>query len=303
MGDKNINSSNKEKMHKSKTKPAIGWFLLGTAILFIGVALLVHIFSPKIDSLITADGMLSYVISCISSAATVGLAYVAYRQTERANSMAEMMTEQSNLIARQANELTEKSDKTAQKANELSQQANALSERVTLLEESRYKMEVRPFVLVTNWEVKTGRPDEDNIISYQVATCDANDTVSIVLELTNTTQCFEIVQYKEAETASENDKTPTKWGLSVVNRNSISIGIPSGESRKVCFYANKKFFAKTEGHDIDIQFILINRFGDRFNESMKLCVMRLNWERGDCMIFPQNYKVQEYAKDHKTLLE
>lgn len=77
-------------------------------------------FSPKIDSLITADGMLSYVISCISSAATVGLAYVAYRQTERANSMAEMMTEQSNLIARQANELTEKSDKTAQKANELS---------------------------------------------------------------------------------------------------------------------------------------------------------------------------------------
>ena len=303
MGDKNINSNNKEKMHKSKTKPAIGWFLLGTAILFIGVALLVHIFSPKIDSLITADGMLSYVISCISSAATVGLAYVAYRQTERANSMAEMMTEQSNLIARQANELTEKSDKTAQKANELSQQANALSERVTLLEESRYKMEVRPFVLVTNWEVKTGRPDGDNIISYQVADCDANDTVSIVLELTNTTQCFEIVQYKEAETASENDKTPTKWGLSVVNRNSISIGIPSGESRKVCFYANKKFFAKTEGHDIDIQFILINRFGDRFNESMKLCVMRLNWERGDCMIFPQNYKVQEYAKDHKTLLE
>jgi len=265
--------------------------------------LLVHIFSPKIDSLITADGMLSYVISCISSAATVGLAYVAYRQTERANSMAEMMTEQSNLIARQANELTEKSDKTAQKANELSRQANALSERVTLLEESRYKMEVRPFVLVTNWEVKTGRPDGDNIISYQMADCDANDTVSIVLELTNTTQCFETVQYKEAETASENDKTPTKWGLSVVNRNSISIGIPSGESRKVCFYANKKFFAKTEGHDIDIQFILINRFGDRFNESMKLCVMRLNWERGDCMIFPQNYKVQEYAKDHKTLLE
>ena len=44
MEDKNINSSNKEKMHKSKTKPAIGWFLLGTAILFIGVALLVHIF-------------------------------------------------------------------------------------------------------------------------------------------------------------------------------------------------------------------------------------------------------------------
>ena len=88
--EENINSSNKEKMHKSKTKQAIGWFLLGTAILFIGVALMVHIFSPKIDSLITEDGMLSYVISCISSAATVGLAYVAYRQTERANSMAEI---------------------------------------------------------------------------------------------------------------------------------------------------------------------------------------------------------------------
>lgn len=65
MKDKNMNSSNIEKMHKSKTKPAIRWFLLGTAILFIGVALLVHIFSPRIDSPITADGMLSYVISCI----------------------------------------------------------------------------------------------------------------------------------------------------------------------------------------------------------------------------------------------
>jgi len=60
--EENINSSNKEKMHKSKTKPAIGWFLLGTAILFIGVALLVHIFSPKLDWLMLRIGKQSELI-------------------------------------------------------------------------------------------------------------------------------------------------------------------------------------------------------------------------------------------------
>ena len=59
-------------------------FLFVSIILFIIIPLVVSFFAPAICSEITADGILNYVISCISSVATILLALVALWQTERA---------------------------------------------------------------------------------------------------------------------------------------------------------------------------------------------------------------------------
>ena len=125
-----------EKNRKNETNAFPVWLIVGIVGVLILLAYVVHRLSPQIASLITADGMLSYIGSGISSVATIVLAIVAYRQTERANSMADKLTQQSNSFAEQANELAQQSNKVAKRANELTEKANGISERVTNLEEA-----------------------------------------------------------------------------------------------------------------------------------------------------------------------
>lgn len=375
-----------EKKSQTEKKTHIRPTLLSIVIILIAVlavfAIFVHWLSPKVPSLITADGMLSYIGSGISSVATILLAIIAYRQTERANSMADKLAMQSNRFAEQANELSKQanraankandlaeesykavqqsnnlaaqsnaeaqksnelavqsneaakksnelamrsleiadksnelatqSNKTAeqsnelarlsiqasQQANELTQQANKMSERVMKLEEERFKMEIRPFVLATDWQVCEGIPtefeDKRQTIAYQVGPSNnrITDCVALILELTNTTQSYEIVRYWNATSSSGE-----RWGLCVNDRNGISLGIPAGESRKFCFYADESFFSGIEGKTIKFEFIIENRFDERYKESFDLVVIQFNWERKDCNIISQKYEIQAFTKD------
>ena len=116
-----------EKESQTEKKTHIRPTLLSIVIILIVVlavfAILVHWLSPKVPSLITADGMLSYIGSGISSVATILLAIIAYRQTERANSMADKLALQSNRFAEQANELSKQANRAANKANDLAEES------------------------------------------------------------------------------------------------------------------------------------------------------------------------------------
>lgn len=335
-----------EPQAEKKSQSRLTLLLIGIIVFVVAVvvlvvaAFIVHLFSPRIPSLITADGMLSYIGSGISSVATILLAVIAYRQTERANQMADKLAQQSNLFSEQANELSkqannaakrandlaEESYKVAQKsnelatqsneaakqsnelaklslqatqqANELTKQANEMSERVMKLEEEQFKMEIRPFFLVTDWEICKDIPaefeDKHRTIAYQVGTGkDRTDNrVALILELTNTTQSYEVVRYNGA-TSSNGER----WGLCVNDRNGISLGIPAGESRRVCFYAENSLFSEIEGKRIRFEFLLENRFDEHYKESFDLVVIQFNRERGDCNINPQGYEIQAFTKD------
>lgn len=186
----------------------------------------------------------------------------------------------------------------SQQANELTKQANETSDRVLKLEEEQFKMEIRPFFLVTDWGVCKTVPaefeDKHRTIAYQVGTdTDRTDNrVVLILELTNTTQSYEMVRYSNA--ISSNGK---RWGLCVSDRNGISLGIPAGESRKFCFYSDESFFSDIEGKTVSFEFVLENRFDERYKESFDLVVIRFNWERKDCNISPQKYEIQAFTKD------
>ena len=118
-----------EKKSQSRLmRPLIG--IIVVAVLVLGVAaFIVHLFSPQIPSLITADGMLSYIGSGISSVATILLAVIAYKQTERANQMADKLAQQSNLFAEQANELSKQANNAAKKANDLAEESYKVAQK------------------------------------------------------------------------------------------------------------------------------------------------------------------------------
>ena len=226
---------------------------------------------------------------------------LAMRSLEIADKSNELAT-QSNKTAEQSNELARLSIQASQQANELTKQANETSDRVLKLEEEQFKMEIRPFFLVTDWKVCKAAPaefeDKHRTIAYQVGVGKerTDNRVALILELTNTTQSYEIVRYSNA--TSSNGK---RWGLCVSDRNGISLGIPAGESRKFCFYSDESFFADIEGKTVSFEFVLENRFDERYKESFDLVVMRFNWERKDCNIIPQGYEIQAFTEDHKLV--
>lgn len=247
------------------------------------------------------------------------LAEESYRAAQQSNDLAA----QSNVAAQKSNELAAQSNEAAKKSNELAmrsleiadksnelatqsnktaEQSNETSDRVLKLEEEQFKMEIRPFFLVTDWKVCKAVPaefeDKHRTIAYQVGVGKerTDNRVALILELTNTTQSYEIVRYSNA--TSSNGK---RWGLCVSDRNGISLGIPAGESRKFCFYSDESFFADIEGKTVSFEFVLENRFDERYKESFDLVVIRFNWERKDCNIKPQGYKIQAFTEDHKLV--
>ena len=97
MCDIKMKPQTEKKSQSGLRLPLIGIIVVAVFVLVVA-AFIVHLFSPQIPSLITADGMLSYIGSGISSVATILLAVIAYQQTERANQMADKLAQQSNLF-------------------------------------------------------------------------------------------------------------------------------------------------------------------------------------------------------------
>lgn len=290
---------------KKKYRPV--WLITaGTIITVILIAFLVHWLSPMIPSLITADGMLSYIISCISSVATILLAAVAYLQTDQANYMADKLAEQANELSRQsnnaaniANSLAEKSFQVEKQANELALQANEMSQKMVEIEKIRFEMEVRPFVLITNWTLRKCNFSEilnaGEDVYYQIGQCDKDkDIFVLVLELTNTTQSYEMVQYHSATVfGGTNDTTPRTWAKSVVERNSFLLMLHGSETKRMGFYADKSYFDRMQGSKIQMDFILENRFDDKYREKVDIYVVYSNCdEKVGCILAPQNYNIE-----------
>lgn len=157
-------------------------------IISILVPIIIDIKAPNKTSEITADGLLEYIVSCVSATVTAALTIYAFCQTNKANKIAEQanedakkanrradeLMEQANNIANQANEdakkaneradkLMEQANKIAEQANEatknaneradkLMEQANKIAEQSLEIESISYRLQIRPFITVTKYE-------------------------------------------------------------------------------------------------------------------------------------------------------
>lgn len=146
-----------------------------------------------------------------------------------------------------------------------------VNDRLMQLEENRYKLEMRPFVIIDDWFVL--EKDQFQILThpdqiYISLFCNHDPTsLCIALALTNTTQSYVSVTYGGAKYVDSNK--PISEGFSYTNIENKAVRLQAGESKNIVFYGDKKPLVEIfNGKKIRFKFILQNRFGEHYREDI-----------------------------------
>lgn len=124
-------------------------------------------------------------------------------------------------------------------ALQASNKANELSRRVIELEQDHYRLEMRPFVLVSNW--KAYEVDSRELVNdpkkkfIQIGSHKGEKVLGLSIELTNTTESVITVQYN-CGTARTRDLC---WGNAAVNQENLKMTLSPGEKDEFVFYAGE----------------------------------------------------------------
>ncbi len=181
--------------------------------------------------------------------------------------------------------------------------ANELSQKVIDLEQDHYRLEMRPFVLVSDWNAVELTPEQiiDNPKEKYISIggyADGN-AVGLVLELMNTTESCISVQYQHGSARS----TDSCWGNSAVNQGNLKMTLKPGAKDTFVFYASPSFMEKQIGERITVELTLENRFAQRYKETFVVIITSLSNkvynEQGKyyCHLFAQEYSIGRYETD------
>lgn len=181
--------------------------------------------------------------------------------------------------------------------------ANELSEKLIKMEEDRYKLEMRPFAFVSNWEAYEISAEElvdDPTKKYiQIGEYKTGNALGIALELTNTTQSCISVSYS-CGTAEDQKRC---WGNAALNQGNLKMTLSSGEKDQFILYASPEFMKKQLHQRITVELILENRFAERYRESFVLIITSLSDKvsltpsKWHCHLFVQEYTISRIVKD------
>lgn len=186
--------------------------------------------------------------------------------------------------------------------------ANQMSQRLLDIEANRYKMEIRPFAMVTNWTVRpvkcsqiTAIPPEKlfvNIGEWEPETA----SLGLVLTFQNTTSAFLSLTLKSIEASD------VSFCYGTFNQGNQKLWLSAGQEKDIVFFASCDFLQKLNGKTIHWKFILENRFGERYQESFDTVVLKLasyntsssNWY---CSLAPQNFAIGKFVKTAEGKIE
>ena len=187
--------------------------------------------------------------------------------------------------------------------------ANELSEKLMNMEEARYKLEMRPFAFVSNWEAFDITPDElvDNPTEkyIQVGEYKQGNALGIALELTNTTQSCIGVSYS----CGKSQDSTNKWGNAAVNQENLKMTLSPGEKDRFVFYASPEFMTKQTHDRITVELLLENRFAERYKETFELIITSLSNKvsrtqgKWHCHLFAQNYAIWRFKRNKAGEIE
>lgn len=180
--------------------------------------------------------------------------------------------------------------------------ANKISERLMDIENSRYMLEIRPFMMVTNWKAYDINVEKlllypDKLYIQIGPHSDGQPALGIGLQLQNTTDSYMSAEYS----GGHSDKIT--WSRAVVNQPNRKLRLLAGDSREIVFYANPEYMKSLMGDFITVEFILENRFAERYQESFRLNIMALSNEcihkEGEwyCDSTVQDFKIGKFTKD------
>lgn len=162
-------------------------------------------------------------------------------------------------------------------ANQMAEKANEMSRRLMNIEDERYKLERRPFVMVTDWEAYilpfyqiTANPDQLYIVIGDLEKVDkCSNLWCLSLNFQNTTESFITVEYKGGECSS------FKLGKGTFNQNNRKLRLAAGKQEKIVFYATEVVMCDLVGKSVKWEFYLENRFSERYLETFNMIVLQL----------------------------
>ncbi|MCL1806782.1 MAG: hypothetical protein FWG31_03665 [Oscillospiraceae bacterium] len=191
--------------------------------------------------------------------------------------------------------------------------ANETEDRLLKIEENRYKLELRPFVVVANYfaYAKTqldiiDNPDKTYVMVGKPEK-DTDDVLCIELSLLNTTASYVSAKYENAEIIGSDDT----WSHSLPNQKDEIIRLQSGETKPLVLYAPPKQFEDLKSEKIKLRFILENRFCDRYAEYFHIIIAALDGNlhgyspKGNWYIsmFIQEYSIYKFEYKNGEITE
>lgn len=227
-----------EWIQKNKVKSAV-IFITMTCIVAAVAAFVVHCGASHAYSQISADGMLSYIGSVLAAVGTIAVSIVAAWQ--------------------------------AKKSNELSVKALEL-------ERLHYKMEIRPFALVSDvqfdeltLEEIIGITDELKYnINYKNEDTDqessSNKYGTLIITFSNTTNSIITIELIDIVDGQTGDT----WYHSTVNNVLKRVLIENGKDKRIIFNAPYAFWEDIRSKKVTFEIILENRFGERYQENFDI---------------------------------
>lgn len=184
-----------------------------------------------------------------------------------------------------------------------SNKANELSQKVIDMEINNYKMDLRPFVLVSDWnayEIDCTELIDNPAKKYiQIGKYQNGNALGLAIKLTNTSNSCITVQYFTG--ISRNPEL--NWGNAAVNQSNLKMILFPGESDEFVFYATQEFMEKQISQRVKIELILENRFSKRYKESFTVLITSLSNKvktlpgQWYCHLFAQDYEIGHFEKD------
>lgn len=189
-------------------------------------------------------------------------------------------------------------------ALQASHKANALSQRVIDIEQSRYTLQLRPFVMVSNWTAFELTPKQivDNPTQKYISIggYHPGNSIGLALELMNTTESCITVAYKQGIA-----RTPDKnWSNAAVNQCNLKMTLKPGDKDSFVFYGSPEYMHQLVGERITVELILENRCAQRYKESFVIILsslfdkVYLTPGKLYCHLFVQEYKIGRFEKKH-----
>lgn len=189
--------------------------------------------------------------------------------------------------------------------------ANETNHRLMLLEESRYRLETRPFVFVSDWNVKifqgrlslSGSEAKETICVDVGVDYERPDKKVMAIEflLTNTTQACFSVQYHGVRFVDSDEAVG--WRQSYIGLDNLKMVLNPGQVGRIIFFGTEELFESTfHKGKICLSFILENRFGERYQEDFDATIiLRASQpENGKpwLLVDASNYKIGKFVKEN-----
>lgn len=186
-------------------------------------------------------------------------------------------------------------------------QANEMNCRLMLLEESKHRLETRPFVFVSDWNVEVfrerkvlSRSEAKETICVDVGIEFDNpdkEIVAVELLLTNTTQTCLSAQYDGIRFVGSD--ADVGWKHSYKALDNFKIVLNPGQVGRFAFLGTQELFERTFSQKrICLSFILENRFGERYREDFDATILfrgsQPSHDKPSLFIDASNYKIGKF---------